>query len=116
MHRLAERLALGLIPLVGHLVPLVAQTWNDPAATVLVRRAVERRQVARADATLTSYRTRAHGFVLYLAQVGEGLTEPPRLIKADELEDSRRQLNRIAQEHDFMQQLQSSSTRRPSGE
>jgi hypothetical protein len=32
-----------------------------------------------------SYRTRAHGFVFFLAQVGEGLTEPPRLVKADEL-------------------------------
>jgi hypothetical protein len=65
--------------------PLAAQAWNAPAATALVRRAVERRQAAQADSSLVSYRTRAHGFVFFLAQVGEGLTEPPRLVKADEL-------------------------------
>ena len=36
--------------------------------------------------TLASYRARAHGFVFFLAQVGEGLAEPPRLVKADELD------------------------------
>jgi hypothetical protein len=51
-----------------------------------VHRAVDRRLAAQADTGLTSYRTRAHGFVFFLAQVGEGLTEPPRLIKADELD------------------------------
>ncbi len=40
---------------------------------------------AQADSSLASYRTRAHGFVFFLAQVGEGLREPPRLVKADEL-------------------------------
>jgi hypothetical protein len=40
----------------------------------------------QADTSLTSYRARAHGFVFFLAQVGEGLTEPPRLVKADELD------------------------------
>ena len=40
---------------------------------------------AQADSSLESYRTRAHGFVFFLAQVGEGLREPPRLVKADEL-------------------------------
>ena len=56
-----------------------------PTALALVRRATERRLAAQADSSLTSYRTRAHGFVFFLAQVGEGLTEPPRLVKADEL-------------------------------
>jgi hypothetical protein len=51
-----------------------------------VRRAVERRVAAQADSGLRAYRTRAHGFVFFLAQVGEGLTAPPRLIKADELD------------------------------
>ena len=36
--------------------------------------------------TLTSYTHRAHGFVFFLAQVGEGLNQPPRLVKADELD------------------------------
>jgi hypothetical protein len=51
-----------------------------------VRRAVDRRLAVQADTSLASYRTRAHGFVFFLAQVGEGLTEPPRLVKADELD------------------------------
>ncbi len=65
---------------------LVAQSWNSDSALALVRRAVGRREAAQADSSLASYRTRAHGFVFFLAQVGEGLTEPPRLVKADELD------------------------------
>jgi hypothetical protein len=51
-----------------------------------VHRAVERRLAVQADSALTNYRARAHGFLFFLAQVGEGLTEPPRLVKADELD------------------------------
>lgn len=68
------------------LSPAIAQTWNSAAAQALVRRAVDRREASEADSSLASYRTRAHGFVFFLAQVGEGLTEPPRLVKADELD------------------------------
>jgi hypothetical protein len=64
----------------------IAQSWNSAAALALVRRAVDRREASEADSSLASYRTRAHGFVFFLAQVGEGLTEPPRLVKADELD------------------------------
>ena len=45
-----------------------------------------RRQLIQADTSLRSYQARAHGFVFFLAQVGQGLTEPPRLVKADELQ------------------------------
>jgi hypothetical protein len=65
--------------------PLAAQAWDDPGTLALVGRAVERRASARGEASLESYRTRAHGFVFFLAQVGAGLSEPPRLVKADEL-------------------------------
>jgi hypothetical protein len=51
-----------------------------------VRRAVERRLAVQADSSLNSYRARAHGFLFFLAQVGQGLAEPPRLVKADQLE------------------------------
>ena len=64
-------------------VPLAAQEWNSPAAIDLVRRATERR---RPDTGLHSYRTTAHGMVFFLAQVGPGLTEPPHLVKADQLD------------------------------
>ena len=66
--------------------PVAAQAWDSPDALALVRRAVAQRAATEADSMLRSYRTRAHGFVFFLAQVGEGLTEPPRLIKADELD------------------------------
>jgi hypothetical protein len=65
--------------------PLAAQSWDAPEALALVRRAVEQRAAVEADSMLRSYRARAHGFVFFLAQVGE-LAQPPRLVKADELE------------------------------
>ena len=72
--------------LTSHFSLLTAQTWSSPETLTLVNRAVDQRLAVQADSALTSYRARAHGFVLFLAQVGEGLTEPPRLVKADELE------------------------------
>ncbi|HET8649469.1 MAG TPA: hypothetical protein VFL95_05480 [Gemmatimonadales bacterium] len=80
--RLTPLLALSL----GAVSPLAAQqSWNSPEALRLVRRAVQRREAVQADTALRSYRTTAHGFVFFLAQVGEGLSEPPRLVKADQL-------------------------------
>ena len=85
----AVRALLGVMLLTSYLSPqteLSAQSWNTEPTLDLVRRAVERRLAAQADSGLTSYRARAHGFVFFLAQVGEGLAEPPRLVKADELD------------------------------
>ncbi|MFN2397506.1 MAG: hypothetical protein ABR543_02505 [Gemmatimonadaceae bacterium] len=62
-----------------------AQAWNDPRTMMLVQRATERRALQIADTALSDYRARAHGYVTFLAQVGEGFTEPPRIVKADEL-------------------------------
>ena len=78
--------ALSLLLLTSHLSPLRAQAWNSAPTLALVRRAVDRRLAVQADSALASYRARAHGFVFFLAQVGEGLAEPPRLVKADELD------------------------------
>jgi hypothetical protein len=66
--------------------PAAAQEWNDPGARALIERGIAARQRTQPDSTLTSYRTRAHGFVFFLAQAGQGLVQPPRLIKADELD------------------------------
>ena len=76
---------LGAVLVAPWFAPLAAQSWNSPEALALVHRAQARRSETQADASLTSYRTRAHGFVFFLAQVGAGLSEPPRLVKADEL-------------------------------
>lgn len=66
--------------------PLRAQQWNDSVTVAMVQRGIAARQRAEPDSSLTSYRTRAHGFVFFLGQAGEGLAGPPRLIKADELD------------------------------
>ncbi len=51
----------------------------------LVSRGVARRAERQADSSLRDFRVRAHGFVFFLGQFGEGLAEPPRLVKSDEL-------------------------------
>jgi len=76
-------------PLLALSVPprsLAAQEWDSPQALALVGRAIARRQSALADTALRDFSARAHGFVFFLGQIGEGLSEPPRLIKADQLE------------------------------
>ena len=65
---------------------LRAQSWDAPDARALLDRAVERRVAAFADSSLRDWSARAHGFVFFLGQIGEGLAEPPRLVKADQLE------------------------------
>jgi hypothetical protein len=68
--------------------PLRAQTtavWNDERTTALVARAIELRERQLADTGLTDYQAAAHGYLTFLAQVGEGFDEPPRILKADQL-------------------------------
>ena len=62
-----------------------AQAWNDPRSRALVERATERRVQQLADTGIRDFKAIAHGYVTFLAQVGEGLSEPPRVVKADEL-------------------------------
>src|SRR5215208_7606446 len=64
---------------------LSGQTWNDPRSRALVEQATERRAKQIADTALATYKAAAHGYLTFLAQVGEGFTEPPRIVKADEL-------------------------------
>ena len=66
--------------------PLAAQQWSSPEAQDLVERAIRRRIEARTSDALRTYRAHGHGFVFFSTQVGEALIEPPRLIKADELD------------------------------
>ena len=80
------RLPVVLVLLLAPPALLSAQDWNSDAALALARRAVERRARAAVDTTLRDYKAQAHGFLFFLGQFGEGLTEPPRLVKADQLE------------------------------
>ena len=72
--------AVTLLPVSGS-----AQAWNDPRSVSLVQQATERRARQIADTLLVSYKAGAHGYLTFLAQVGEGFTEPPKIVKADEL-------------------------------
>lgn len=65
--------------------PARAQTWGGARVEDLIARAVERRSALFADSGLQDYTARAHGFVLFLAQFGEGFNDPPRLVRADQL-------------------------------
>ncbi|HET7187472.1 MAG TPA: hypothetical protein VFI52_04930, partial [Gemmatimonadaceae bacterium] len=85
MYRLyaAACAALLLLPTAGQRAG--AQGWNDPRTRELVERATARRVEQLADTGLRDYKAVAHGYVTFLAQVGEGLAEPPKVVKADEL-------------------------------
>jgi len=61
------------------------QGWNDARTLALVQRATDRRAAQLADTALRDYRATAHGYLTFLAQLGEGFTEPPKVVRADEL-------------------------------
>jgi hypothetical protein len=82
-HRTAVACAALLIVLPGQRSH--AQSWNDARSRALVERAAARRAEQLADTGLRDFRAVAHGYVTFLAQVGEGLAEPPKVVKADEL-------------------------------
>jgi hypothetical protein len=65
--------------------PAGAQSWNSSRALTLVRQATDRRVQQLADSGLLDYRASAHGYLTFLAQLGEGFRVPPRVVKADEL-------------------------------
>src|SRR3954468_18125146 len=64
-----------------------AQVWNDPRSRALVEGATQRRAEQLADTALRDYQATAHGYVAFLAQLGEGFRTPPKVLKTDELED-----------------------------
>src|SRR6185503_2917208 len=87
-----KRLSIAVSLVAGALVFLIvspavagAQQWNDPRTLALVQQATERRARQIADTALASYRADAHGYLTFLGQIGEQFTEPPKIVKADEL-------------------------------
>jgi hypothetical protein len=75
--------ALAAAPLIATLAP--AQEWNDARVTALVSRATELRARQLADTGLTDYTATALGSLTFLAQVGEGFPDPPKVVKADQI-------------------------------
>ncbi len=87
MARLVAALAAACGFFVASLTPraLPAQLWNDSTSLALAERATARRARQLADTSLHDYTAKARGYLTFLGQVGEGFTEPPRVITADEL-------------------------------
>jgi len=83
--RLATCLAVILLSLSTPIVATAQTAWNDSTTRALVELATRLRAAQIADTGLTDYRAEAHGYLTFLAQVGQGFTEPPRIVKADEL-------------------------------
>lgn len=81
--------AFALLALCGAVAlprPARAQrAWNDSTSRHLVQRATDRRARQLADSGLADYSAQAHGYLTFLAQVGEGFPIPPKVVKADEL-------------------------------
>lgn len=61
------------------------ERWSDAAADSLIARATQRRSRQLADSTLLSYHADAHGFLAFLAQLGEGVIIPPKVVQSEEL-------------------------------
>jgi hypothetical protein len=59
--------------------------WNDSRTMDLVQRATARRAQQLADTGLVDFQATARGYLTFLAQLGEGFTEPPKIVKADQL-------------------------------
>ena len=86
MHRFAAAMTACALWLVAFAPGVAgAQEWNDARTRELVERATARRAQQLADTGLKDFKAVAHGYVTFLAQVGEGLAEPPKVVKADEL-------------------------------
>lgn len=87
--RLPRLVALALVPMglaALRALPASAQSaWNDARTLALVRAAVARRSLQLADTALRDYAAQAHGYVTFLAQLGDGFPLPPAVVKSDEL-------------------------------
>lgn len=62
-----------------------AQQWNSPRAESLAVRATAVREAQLADSGLRTYKAEAHGYLTFLAQLGKGFPEPPKIVRADEI-------------------------------
>ncbi len=59
--------------------------WDDAVAKDYVTRAMQRRRIQLADSSLLDYQATARGFLAFLAQLGEGFTDPPRVVQTEQL-------------------------------
>ena len=84
---LAARLVASLVVMAGTARVTNAQggVWNDSRSRALVELATQRRTEQLADTGLLDYRADARGYVTFLAALGDGFLETPKVVKTDEL-------------------------------
>jgi hypothetical protein len=66
-------------------VAIAAQDWNSPSAESLATRATTVRAAQLSDSGLKSYKAEAIGYVTFLAQLGKGFPDPPKIVRADQI-------------------------------
>lgn len=74
----------GLLILLAPLA-VAAQDWNSPRALALARHATEVRAAQLADSGLRSYKAQARGYLTFLAQLGQGFPDPPKIVRTDQV-------------------------------
>lgn len=78
-------LAILLAPVAIGAQETKAQDWNSPRARALVEHATTVRDAQLADSGLRTYKAQGRGYLVFLAQLGEGFTEPPKIVRTDQV-------------------------------
>ena len=66
-------------------VAIAAQDWNSARAESLATHATTVRAAQLADSGLKSYKAEARGYLTFLAQLGKGFPDPPKIVRADQI-------------------------------
>src|SRR5665213_3827335 len=66
-------------------VAISAQGWNSPRAESLATHATAVRAAQLADSGLKTYKAEATGYLTFLAQLGKGFPDPPKIVRADQI-------------------------------
>lgn len=66
-------------------VAIAAQGWNSPRAESLATHATAVRAAQLADSGLRSYKAEARGYLTFLAQLGKGFPDPPKIVRVDQI-------------------------------
>lgn len=78
-------LAILLAPVAIAAQDLSAREWNSPRARALAEHATTVRGEQLADSGLRTYKAQGRGYLVFLAQLGDGFTEPPKIVRTDQV-------------------------------
>ena len=66
-------------------VAISAQQWDSPRAESLAVHATSVRAAQLADSGLRTYKAAANGYLTFLAQLGKGFPDPPKIVRVDQI-------------------------------